>query len=225
MADEEKQPESQEQPEKKPEDSPKAEQESAPEDTQELEALRADLKEEVAGEVSQSVISKIGEALGLTKQEEEELPTDPEKLEKLVNDRVEATLKEREAQQQEQVQQTQKERQAQVQQIVDNWHAEYNALARRGQVPEIKDANDPNDPGIKARRNLIKGVGDIIKDEKEQGLPNRTPSLTEAFTAGANREVPGADLPIAGNTPSGSNESFDYKEVSGKSFAELAAEG
>src|SRR3990167_8488908 len=58
------------------------------------EDISKDLSGRVSQEVSKSVIQKIGEALGLTKKEEEALPTDPKRLTKLINQAIEKKFSE-----------------------------------------------------------------------------------------------------------------------------------
>lgn len=194
------------------------------ESTDDLSSIKADLKEEVSGEVSQSVINRIGEALGLTKKEaEEQLPKDQESLQKMIDSRVNQTLQQRQQQEEEQQKLTQEQQQKQVDSIVNNWYAEYDALVREGKAPKIENPNDKNDPGVQARRQLIQGIGEIIKKEKAEGI-ERTPSLTESFMKGNLKdEVAGADVPVSGNTKSGSKSGFSYAEIASKSFEDIVA--
>ena len=55
---------------------------------EQVASIRKDITESVSGEVSKSVIQKIGDALGLSKKEEEELPKSVAEIKKLVDTEV-----------------------------------------------------------------------------------------------------------------------------------------
>jgi uncharacterized phage infection (PIP) family protein YhgE len=188
------------------------------------EEITHDVSESVSKEVSQNVIQKIGKAFGLTSQEaEEELPKDKASLEKLINDRVSETLGKRDAQVRQEQEASEKTRQSQVTSIVSGWNSQYNALASQGKVPKIKDENDQSDPGVVAKRKLIQEIGNIIEENKSGEMANYTPTIHDALSRKPVR-IPGADLPISGNTSSTDDGSYSHKEIHSKSFAELALE-
>ena len=188
------------------------------------EEISKDLSGKVSETVSKSVIEKIGEALGLTKKEEEKLPTNPEDLKAIVDAKVNEALSQRDKQSKEAEQQSEKERETKVNDIIKSWHSEYNSLVAAGKAPKITNPNDPNDKGVQARRKLILGVDKILKSEKASGGGGRTPSLSEVMLANPRvlEMPPGADLPISGNTGvMESEDAFTNKEIRGQSFEEL----
>lgn len=189
--------------------------------------ISQDVTKSVSDTVSKSIIERIGSALGLNKQEqEEEIPKDPEALKKFVNDQVQARLKDQKDQEQSQVQQTQEQRQQQIDTIITGWHSQYEALARMGKLPKIEDSSNKDDKGVVARRKLILEVGKIIDENKQNGI-QYTPTIQDALMVNPQvvNGVPGANLPISGNTSSAnSGEAFSNKEIRGKSFLEIAAE-
>lgn len=184
------------------------------------------IKEEVSGEVSKSVIEKIGEALGLTKKEEAALPTNAEELQKVVDAKVQEALESRDRKYQEEQTQTQKAQEARVDGIITGWHTEYDRLAAVGKVPAIKDPDNPEDPGVKARRELILGIGDIIAEERKLGIV-RTPALSEVLLNEPTRlkGIPGADLPISGNSAVREEPAnYSNKEIRSKTFQQILSE-
>ena len=186
--------------------------------------ITKDISGKVSEEVSKSVIDRIGDALGLTKKETKELPSDPEELKKIVDDRVQERLDEIEKSAKEAETTEESQRQEQIDGIIKGWHGEYSALAQAGKVPEVKNASDADDPGVQARRKLILSVGKIIEADKAKGI-QRTPSLSEAFliNPGVLTGPPGADLPISGNTNVQEKEgAFTNKEIHGKTIEQLA---
>jgi hypothetical protein len=192
--------------------------------------LREGITKDVSGEVSKSVIQKIGDALGLTKKEEEELPKDPKALKKLVDSAVTKRFEKESEAAGEQVKVDGQNRQGRIDNIVKTWHFQYNELARLGKLPAIKNVNDTNDEGVVARKKLIRTIGNII-DEINKVNPNSdyVPSISEAMVRFPTvlAAPPGADLPISGNTAIRENEdSFSYeKDVAGKSFEQIVDEG
>lgn len=192
------------------------------------EEITKDVSGKVSKEVSKSVVQKIGDALGLTKKEEDELPKDAASLRQMVDKGVKEELKKRDEADDDEVKTSDKDRQTQIDGIVSSWYSEYNALATTGKVPAIKDANDQEDDGVKARRRLILEVGKMIEEDKKRGV-SRTPALSEVLVG--NPAVlsapPGGDLPISGNTQvREADDSFSYQsDIRKKSIQDIASEG
>lgn len=197
---------------------------------EQVASMRKDITEEVSGDVSKSVIQKIGDALGLTRKEEEKLPTDAESLKKLIDAEVGKQFSRVSKDAEKQDREDADTRQTRIDSTIKGWHFQYNELARIGKIPVIKDAVDTNDEGIVARRKLILAIGKII-DEIRQADPNSDyiPSVSEALVRFPNilKGPPGGDLPISGNTAvRESTDSFSYeKDVAGKSFEQIVNEG
>lgn len=185
--------------------------------------LETSLTEKIATNIA-SLKDELARGLGLSKEEKKEIPSDPDELKKYVQDQVNSGIKTYEESQKYKQEATTKEREKQVESIISNWDSEYESLVRQGKAPEIKKRGDMNDPGWRARNGLIKTVGEITKREKESGLPNRIPSIYEAYTTNprAAKGVPGADLPISGNTYNAPTTEFDYqKDIRGASIQSI----
>ncbi|MHC4269161.1 MAG: hypothetical protein ACYSTS_11935 [Planctomycetota bacterium] len=186
--------------------------------------ISKDVADKVSKKVSKTIISKIGEALGLTKTEEEKLPSDPEKLQKFVESLIEKSMEKEREKLGEEAKQTQAEQKKKINTIVNNWFSQYNRLSQAGKVPAIKNVSDPNDPGVQARKRIITYIGQMVEKLKESGS-DYTPSIADALLE--NPRVlsgpAGATLPISGNTASTENsETFKYDDMHRKSFEEIA---
>jgi len=191
--------------------------------------LREDITKDVEGKVSEqvskSVIQKIGEALGLTKKEEDSLPTDKETLQKIIDAKVSEKFEHLSKESEQQEKYEEQARQQKTQEIVRSWHRQYNDLARLGKVPVIKNPTDQNDPGVVARRKIIMGIGKLIDEQKQSDPTNSyTPSISDVLLRAPDilKAPPGADLPISGDTSVRENQdSFSYKDIHSKSFQEI----
>jgi len=165
--------------------------------------ITEDIKKEVTGEVSKNILQKLGKALGLTKEEEQELPKDPAGLLKLIRKEsaktTEDALKSREKEQTK-TQQEETERQKQVSDsFVKLWTNQFNQLAESNRVPKIVNANDANDPGRVAKNKILLKLHQIIKDNEAKGI-DYVPTLKEVFYENPDilKEVAGANTPVSG---------------------------
>ena len=189
------------------------------------ESITKDVSSTVSDKVSKSVIEKIGDALGLSKKEEEALPESPEELKKVIQKNVKSEMDKLSTRMDEDRSKSEKERQTKIDGIITGWHAQYNQLASLGKVPVVKDAKSQTDEGVVARKKIILAIGKMIEKNKADGS-DYTPSVSDVLVTSPNvlSEVPGADLPISGNTSVVEDSAnFSNKEISGKSFAEIAA--
>ena len=122
---------------------------------EQVASITKDVSGKVGEEVSKSVIQKIGDALGLTKKEEDELPTDASALRKLVDSAVGKRFDRQSKDVVKQDKQDATVRQDRIDGIVTGWHFQYDQLSKLGKLPAIKNPNDTNDEGVVARRKLI----------------------------------------------------------------------
>ncbi len=189
------------------------------------DSITKDVSGKVSQEVSKSVIEKIGEALGLTKKQEEALPTDPQSLQRVVDERIKAGIEQFKNEQKQEVEQSQQTYQERVKEIQTGWFTQYDQLARSGKVPMIKDANDTNDAGVLARRRIILAIGSEIEKLRANG-DTYIPSISDVILQNPNvlrGDVAGADLPISGNTAV-KEQPFSNQEIRNKSMAQIASE-
>lgn len=188
------------------------------------ESISADLSAKVGEEVSKSVIAKIGDALGLTKKQEEALPTDPKDLQKIIDQKVEEKFKNISTEASEHEKQEKEDRQKRIDGIVTGWYSQYNQMARLGKVPAISKQDDPNDKGVVVRRKIITAIGKMIDKNKSEGV-EYTPSVADVLVSIPNilSAPPGADLPIGGNTSNNDDSTkFSHNEIHGGSFESIA---
>lgn len=188
-------------------------------------SIAKDVEGSLADKVSKSVTEKIATALGLTKDEEEQLPKDAESLKRIVDEQVSQRLEEQNQQLEQEEQKTQQQRQQEINSIVTNWNQQYSRLAQQNpDIPKIEKAGDKSDAGEQAKRKIILHIGKMINDLRARG-DNSIPSVHEALIDNPKllEGVEGADLPISGNTASRENEeSFKYQEdIAGKSFEQI----
>lgn len=187
------------------------------------DTIAKDVSGKVTEEVSKGVIARIGEALGLTKKQEEGLPKDPEALKKVVQEAIDKKFEEVGQQAENEERESEKDRKVRVNGIVNNWFSQYNRLSQSGKVPAIKNANNENDPGIQARKKVILYIGQMIEKLKTEGS-DYTPSIADALLENSRvlSGPAGANLPISGNTAIRENEeSFKYEDIKGKSFEDI----
>jgi len=188
------------------------------------DSITKDVSGVVSQEVSKSVIQKIGDALGLTKKQEEALPTDADALKKIVNEQLEQRFAKLEEEGEKEEKQSETQRQERINGIVQGWYTQYNQLSKLGKVPQMKEAKE-GDAGYDARKKLILAIGKMIEQNRSQGI-EYTPSISDILVAHPQvlEGPPGADLPISGNTQvRETGESFKYKDIKEKSFEEIAA--
>jgi hypothetical protein len=191
------------------------------------DSISTDVSGRVSGEVSKSIIQRIGEALGLTKKEEDELPSNATQLKKIIDQKIQEQFSQLSSQATDEEKREATEKQQRIDTIVTTWYGQYNQLARIGKVPPVTKADDPNDKGVMARRQIIIAIGKMIEENKKNGI-EYVPSISDVLISYPNilKGPPGADLPISGNTQVREpQDAFTHKEIRDKSFEEIAREG
>lgn len=201
---------------------------TAPIDTAEIEKK---ITETVTGTVSKSVIEKIGEALGLTKKEEEKLPTDPEGLRKFIAEeskkQAEAIIKSKE----DAITTTETQREEQLKQGAEGykkvWSREYDSISESGLAPKIEKADDPQDPGNIIKTKILVKLKEVL-DENAKNGQDYVPSLWEIThkypeVLKADVTVPGATVPISGGGKGGQNGDNFYNRVHSTSIEDMVA--
>ncbi len=187
----------------------------APISQEELDKLQASVEKTTTEKVSKSVISKIGEALGLTKKEqEEEVPTDPKKLKEYIANvakkQTEEILKSKETATAE----TTKEQEEKLQEGAKNfqqvWAYQYVEMANLGNVPKIEKPQDPQDPGNVAKARLLLKLKEVLDENKKNNV-DYVPSLWEILSRYPNvLKTAGANVPVSG----GGRTSVDNARIS-----------
>jgi len=167
--------------------------------------IKTEIETSVAEKVQKSVLEKIGEALGLTKAEKKQLPTDPDELAKFIQDNArkgtQEVLTEREKEEQTATEEREKQVSEGAQRFQTLWKNQYTELAESGRVPKIVNPDDKNDPGNLAKVRILTKLSQIIKENEEKGI-DYVPTLKEVFYENPNilrtDTVAGATTPISG---------------------------
>lgn len=176
---------------------------AAPLSQEKLDEIKADVEKTTTEKVSKSVIARIGEALGLTKkEEEEEVPTDPKKLgeyiDRRVEDKTKEVLKSRDAETEETTKEQEEKLQEGAKNFQETWAYQYTEMATLGNVPKIEKPQDPQDPGNVAKSRLLLKLKEVL-DENEKNGVDYVPSLWEIMSKYPNvLKTAGANVPVSG---------------------------
>ena len=159
----------------------------------------------IEAKVSRSVLQKIAEGLGITKKDEEKLPTDPIELKKYIDSagkkQAEAilTAKDKEDTQVKADQAKKLEEGSKTFQSM--WTHDYSEMIKVGMVPPITNAEDTNDLGNVAKTKILVKLSEVLKQNETDGVDyvptmweimSRHPNLLRTeTTAGVNSPVSG----------------------------------
>lgn len=178
-------------------------------------------QEEIANKAMEKVADKIITAISPQKEEQEDMRSPWEKENRAptkdeLDSYFDSRLEQRLQAETQQVATQQQELERQRQEFNNRIDAELATLRKNGKLPEIKDPNNPNDPGRMAERQLL-----------EAALNNKTSSMYEAYAIHFNwdKQPAGADAPIGGMTGGdvgSSADSYSYEDIHGSSFNKIA---
>lgn len=188
----------------------------------------AEIEKNVSEKVSKSVIEKIGEALGLTKKEEEKIPTDPVELAKFVEDKSKKTVQDILSEKDKVIEDEKVERQKQLAEGSKRyqalWSGQFEYLAGLGKVPKIVDATDKNDPGQMVKTKLLTKLYEVLQENEKNGV-DEVPTLKEIFyefPEVLTNKVAGATTPVSGGGRSPtSGQEMNYQDLHKSSFEEI----
>ena len=169
---------------------------------EQLDEMKAEAEKLGTEKASKSFIQKLTEAFGLSKKEEEEVPTDPTKMKEYISNvakkQAEETLKVRD----EKAAETTKEQDDKLQEGAKNfqqtWTYQYEQMAINGGVPKIEKPQDPQDPGNIAKGRILLKLNEVLEENKKNGI-DYVPSLWEILSRYPNVfKTAGANVPVAG---------------------------
>lgn len=200
-----------------------------------VEAIKKELTENITGTVQKEVAEKIAKALGLTKEQEEQLPTDPKALLELVKSEAtkatQAILDEQHTTDAKVAADRAKNIEAGAASFVKLWDGQYDQLAESGKVPKIAlpatDPNYMNDPGYLAKQRILGKLKEIVLQNEMDGV-DYVPTLKEVFYENPNiiniETKTGANVPVSGGgrvtTP---NQGLSYEQLHNTPVEELVA--
>jgi len=190
-----------------------------------------EIEKNISEKVSKSVIAKIGEALGLTKKEEEKIPTDPVELAKFVEEKSAKTVKQilddKDKENEDQRAEQQQQLQEGSQRYTDLWNNQYEQLANAGKVPKIVDINNVEDPGRVVKVRLLIKMKEILDQNERDGV-NEVPTIKEIFyeyPEVLTNKVAGATVPVSGGGRSHIPGKVTYDDIHKSSFEEILENG
>jgi len=163
------------------------------------------IESSITEKVSKSLIERIGTALGMTKEEKKQIPTDPDELRAFVREESKRGTQEILSEREKADQKAQEEREQQITEGATRfqtlWKNQYNELAESGRVPKILKPEDKNDPGNIAKVKILTKLSQIIKENEANGI-DYVPTLKEVFYENPNLlrtdTIAGATTPVAG---------------------------
>ena len=174
-------------------------------DTSEIEdKLEKSLTEKIASnfEELKGVLAK---GLGLTKEEEKELPKDPKKLkvfiQKEAKRQAQGIIDKKEEESTKATKDDEKKKEEGATQYQQLWVRDYTTMAERGMVPKIEKADDVNDPGNVAKRKILLKLNEILTENAKNNV-DHVPSLWEILASFPDimrtETTTGANAPVSG---------------------------
>lgn len=191
--------------------------------------MKAEAEKIGTEKASKSFIQKLTEAFGLSKKEEDVVPTDPTKLGEYIDSRAkkqaEEILKARDDKTEEATKEQQEKLQTGAEEYKVSWTYQYNEMAKHGSVPAVEKPQDPQDPGNIARGRLLLKLGQVLEENKKNGI-DYVPSLWEILSRFPNvLRTAGADTPVAGRGRSGGGEKrMPYAKLHGTPIETMVAD-
>lgn len=199
------------------------------------------ITEQATQRAEERVLKRIGEALGLTKQEEQQAKDEglvppwekegrnPKSYKEVAE--FSADLAEWKRQQgmkadEEAKAQAVEEEKQKTEAWNRHWDEQLEDLTTSGKLPKVENKDDPQDPGIVARKALWQAMYDINQTrlkENKQALSSLKEVYYEHYKD-PNAQLPGADAPVSmgrsgggsGNTPS-----YTHDDIRNSSFEQI----
>ena len=108
----------------------------------------------------------------------------------------------------------------------DYWDSELKSMEESGSLPEVKDANDPNDPGKRLRIKLFAKMKEVGEDRRSKNLAPITSVelIYHKYKDELSDEVPGANAPVSfGKKGVGTDnkDDYSYDQIHKSSFDKL----
>lgn len=225
-------------------DTPAVEETPEPEaKTEEVEEEEFDLEEfkkSTIEETKKAVAKDIAESLGLSKEEEEQskdeglIPpwekrgeTKPKSW-KENNEYTVDLVNWKRKQEEERVAKAQDEQEEEAKEInkkwQDYWDTELDELEKTNKIPAVKNPDDPNDAGKKARVKLFSKMHELGLERQAKGLAPINSVKLIFYEHYESDEPAGADAPISfgkSGAPTSGGDDYTYEEIHGSSFDKL----
>ena len=200
-----------------------------------------EFKKQTVEEAQKAVMEKIATGLGLTKEEKQEAKdelvppwekrgeTKPKSWKEHAEYSADLAQWKRKRED-EQIAKVQEEQDIEAKEVNkkwnDYWDSELKSMEESGAIPEVKNGDDPNDPGKRLRVKLFAKMKEVGEDRRTKGLAPITSVelIYHKYKDELSDEVPGANAPVSfGKRGVGTDDKSDYSynEIHGKSFDKL----
>ena len=195
-----------------------------------IEGLEKTISETVTKQVSQAVLEDIGKKLGLTQEQKEALPTDPQELKKYISEeskkQAESLLSERDKQESDKQKAQEEQLNKGAVAYRSMWTREYSDLAENGRVPKIEKADDPQDPGNQAKARIMNKMREILTENEKNGV-DHVPSLWEIAARYpevlTTETTTGNNVPVSGGGRNMANNMTNYDRIHNTSYEDMVA--
>lgn len=239
--------------EKAPEETEAVEEKDTPEETKEEEEKAEEKEEEfdveefkksTIEETQKAVLEKMAAGLGLTKEEKEQVKdeltppweergeTKPKSWKEHAEYAADLAQWKRKKENEE-ITKIQEDNEKEAKEVNkrwnDYWDSELKELEEAEKIPAVKDADDENDPGKKARIKLFAKMQEIGLARQKENKPPITSVKLIFYEHYEDEEPGGANAPVSfGKRATGAtkdDDDYSYDDVHGKSVDEIKRGG
>src|SRR3990167_4800115 len=201
-----------------------------------------EFKKQTVEEDQKAVMEKIATGLGLTKEEKEEakdelVPPWEKRGETKPKSRKEhaeysaALAQWKRKKEDEQIAKVQEEQDIEAKEVNkkwnDYWDSELKSMEESGAIPEVKNGDDPNDPGKRLRVKLFAKMKEVGEDRRSKSLAPITSVelIYHKYKEELTGDIPGDNAPVSfgkrGVGTTDDKSDYSYNEIHGKSFDKL----
>lgn len=222
--------------------------EKVEEEEVDLDKIKEDIKKEVSDKISQETADKISKALKgeeATKEEKDKYQEYSEKfmaekgrnptwfeLTAFLKEEVKQDLKAEQEAEKKRIEEETKSQEEAKKQSLDAFNKQLDEevaeLYAGNKLTKIKDANDPNDIGVKERIALLECMKDTNTKRVAEGKPPiySISRIYNNYFTKPKFEPAGGDAPVSAGrgAPQGDSKELDYNEYRHKSFEQILQE-
>ena len=225
--------------EETPEETTPEPQETKPEPQIDVE----ELKKETIRETSQAIVDKISKGLGLTQEEqdksqaeglvapwekEDRNPKSYKEVAEFSADLAEWKRQQAEVKSQEEAKQAEATQKQTNERWNKYWDEQVEDLINSGKLPKVEDKDNPNDPGVVAKKALYQKMWEVTQ-ERVKGGKQPISSLKEIFYEhyeDPSAQPAGADAPVSLGKKAvsgGDSKDYSYDEIHDQPFEKIIA--
>ena len=201
-----------------------------------------EFKKQTVEEAQKAVMEKIATGLGLTKEEKQEAKdelvppwekrgeTKPKSWKEHAEYSADLAQWKRKKED-EQIAKVQEEQDIEAKEVNkkwnDYWDSELKSMEESGAIPEVKNGDDPNDPGKRLRVKLFAKMKEVGEDRRSKSLAPITSVelIYHKYKEELTGDIPGDNAPVSfgkrGVGTTDDKSDYSYNEIHGKSFDKL----